>query len=54
MCGFQVGICHCLLPLLAIPLTFILIPDKLMTDTIHNIDTEDAEPGPAYPVESVV
>ena len=29
-----VAICHCLLPLLAIPLTFVLIPDKLMTDKI--------------------
>lgn len=33
--------CHCLLPLLAIPLTFLLIPDKLMTDRILD---EDAVP----------
>ena len=38
-CNFEnlsmlVAICHCLLPLLAIPLTFVLIPDKLMTDKI--------------------
>lgn len=36
-----VGICHCLLPLLAIPLTFFLIPDKLMTDKI--VDDEEEE-----------
>jgi hypothetical protein len=38
-CNFEnlsllVAVCHCLLPLLAIPLTFLLIPDKLMTDKI--------------------
>eukprot|EP00283_Hemiselmis_rufescens_P025926 CAMPEP_0173441318 /NCGR_PEP_ID=MMETSP1357-20121228/23893_1 /TAXON_ID=77926 /ORGANISM="Hemiselmis rufescens, Strain PCC563" /LENGTH=550 /DNA_ID=CAMNT_0014406887 /DNA_START=22 /DNA_END=1670 /DNA_ORIENTATION=+ len=39
-----VAVCHCLLPLLAVPLTFILIPDKLMTDTIIEDDEEgDAE-----------
>eukprot|EP00290_Baffinella_frigidus_P011892 CAMPEP_0180150054 /NCGR_PEP_ID=MMETSP0986-20121125/21212_1 /TAXON_ID=697907 /ORGANISM="non described non described, Strain CCMP2293" /LENGTH=519 /DNA_ID=CAMNT_0022096899 /DNA_START=162 /DNA_END=1718 /DNA_ORIENTATION=- len=32
--GWLVFVCHCLLPLLAVPLTFILIPDMLMTDTI--------------------
>jgi hypothetical protein len=37
-----VGVCHCLLPLLAIPLTFILIPDKLMTDKILDDDAAAA------------
>jgi len=27
-------VCHCLLPLIAVPLTFLLIPNKLMTDNI--------------------
>jgi hypothetical protein len=49
----QVGVCHCLLPLLAIPLTFILIPNKLMTDNIHDINAADTEQG-TVPVESVV
>ncbi len=41
----QVGVCHCLLPLLAVPLTFLLIPDKLMTDTI----VDEAQPAPDAP-----
>jgi hypothetical protein len=32
--NWLVLVCHCLLPLIAVPLTFILIPDALMTDTI--------------------
>eukprot|EP00802_Teleaulax_amphioxeia_P003947 Tamp_03950.p2 GENE.Tamp_03950~~Tamp_03950.p2 ORF type:complete len:496 (-),score=123.98 Tamp_03950:2008-3375(-) len=36
-----VAICHCALPLLAIPLTFLLIPDKLMTDKIIEDDCCD-------------
>lgn len=40
--GWLVGISHCLLPLLAIPLTFILIPNKLMTEMI--IEDEASEP----------
>ena len=36
-----VAITHCLLPLLAIPLTFILIPDKLMTEKIISDDVHD-------------
>jgi len=57
--GPLVGVCHCLLPLLAIPLTFLLIPDKLMTDRILDSDDSDAPapdagPGPAKPAEPVV
>ncbi|KAJ1483458.1 folate-biopterin transporter [Baffinella frigidus] len=38
-CNFEnlntlVLVCHCLLPLLCIPLTFLLIPNKKMTDTL--------------------
>ena len=50
------GVCHCLLPLLAIPLTFLLIPDKLMTDRIIDdppaADGDSQGPGqkPAQPV----
>lgn len=38
-CNFEqlnmlVAICHCILPLLAVPLTFCLIPDAKMTDSI--------------------
>jgi len=45
-CNFEnlsllVAVCHCLLPLLAIPLTFLLIPDKLMTDKIVEDDCCD-------------
>ena len=29
---------HCLLPLLAVPLTFLLIPNKLMTDSVLEED----------------
>jgi hypothetical protein len=36
-----VAITHCLLPLLAIPLTFLLIPDKLMTEKIISDDVHD-------------
>ncbi|KAJ1491355.1 hypothetical protein T484DRAFT_1774838 [Baffinella frigidus] len=36
-----VVVSHCLLPLLAIPLTFVLIPDKLMTEKIINDDVHD-------------
>ncbi len=54
---WQVGVCHCLLPLLAIPLTFLLIPDKLMTDRILD-DSDGAAPeadaGPAKVAEPVV
>ena len=32
-----VAVTHCLLPLLAIPLTFVLIPNKLMTDKIVEV-----------------
>jgi len=35
-----VGVCHCLLPLLAVPLTFILIPDKKMTDSFVTSEDE--------------
>ena len=35
-----VAVCHCLLPLLAIPLTFLLIPNKLMTDKIVEVSSE--------------
>ncbi len=27
-------VCHCLLPLINVPLTFILIPNKCMTDNL--------------------
>jgi hypothetical protein len=40
-----VAVCHCLLPLLAIPLTFVLIPDKLMTDKIIDDDEMAETPG---------
>lgn len=33
-----VFVCHCALPLIAIPLTFVLIPDKKMTDKIIDDD----------------
>jgi len=36
-----VAVSHCLLPLLAIPLTFLLIPNKLMTDKIVEDDCCD-------------
>jgi folate/biopterin transporter len=36
-----VAVTHCLLPLLAIPLTFLLIPNKLMTDKIIEDDCHD-------------
>jgi len=36
-----IGVCHCLLPLVAVPLTFILIPDKKMTDKFVNDDDDD-------------
>ena len=39
--AWLVAVCHCLLPLLAIPLTFLLIPDKLMTDKIIEDDCCD-------------
>ena len=32
-----VAVTHCALPLLAIPLTFVLIPNKLMTDKIIEV-----------------
>jgi hypothetical protein len=35
-----VAVCHCLLPLLAIPLTFLLIPNKLMTDKIVEVRSD--------------
>ena len=42
-----VFICHVLLPLIAIPLTFVLIPNKRMTDKIISDDgteiTDDEE-----------
>jgi hypothetical protein len=31
-------VAHCLLPLLAVPLTFLLIPNKLMTDSVLEED----------------
>ena len=34
-----VFVCHCVLPLLAVPLVFLLIPNKLMTESLD-------EPGP--------
>ena len=34
-----VFVCHCLLPLCAVPLVFLLIPDRLMTEPLD-------EPGP--------
>jgi hypothetical protein len=37
--GSLVLVAHCLLPLLAVPLTFVLIPDKKMTDSI--LEPED-------------
>jgi len=37
-------VAHCLLPLLAIPLTFVLIPDKRMTDVILDADKYDLDP----------
>ena len=37
-----VAVCHCLLPLLAIPLTFLLIPNKLMTDKIVEVRSDSA------------
>ncbi|EKX41851.1 hypothetical protein GUITHDRAFT_88253 [Guillardia theta CCMP2712] len=45
-CDFEnlnmlVLVCHCLLPLIAIPLTFLLIPNKRMTDKL--IDDEGRE-----------
>ena len=33
-----VGVCHCALPLLAVPLTFWLIPNRLMTDKLLDED----------------
>eukprot|EP00802_Teleaulax_amphioxeia_P012002 Tamp_12040.p1 GENE.Tamp_12040~~Tamp_12040.p1 ORF type:complete len:568 (+),score=107.15 Tamp_12040:49-1704(+) len=36
---------HCLLPLLAIPLTFVLIPDKLMTDVVLDPEKYDMTRG---------
>jgi len=36
-----VAVTHCALPLLAIPLTFVLIPNKLMTDKIIEDDCAD-------------
>ncbi len=52
---WQVG--HCLLPLLAIPLTFLLIPDKLMTDSFDDPDgsgDSDGPPGPASGAEPAI
>mmetsp|Transcript_23524 Transcript_23524/g.47952 ORF Transcript_23524/g.47952 Transcript_23524/m.47952 type:complete len:154 (+) Transcript_23524:42-503(+) len=41
--GTLVLVCHCLLPLIAVPLTFWLIPNKLMTDTILEDGAHDAQ-----------
>ena len=37
---WQILVAHCLLPLVCIPLTFVLIPDKKMTDTVLDDDDE--------------
>eukprot|EP00286_Rhodomonas_abbreviata_P018291 CAMPEP_0181310308 /NCGR_PEP_ID=MMETSP1101-20121128/12516_1 /TAXON_ID=46948 /ORGANISM="Rhodomonas abbreviata, Strain Caron Lab Isolate" /LENGTH=570 /DNA_ID=CAMNT_0023416927 /DNA_START=15 /DNA_END=1727 /DNA_ORIENTATION=+ len=42
--AWLVGICHCILPLFAIPLTFVLIPDLLMTDKIIDDEHVAEEP----------
>jgi hypothetical protein len=43
-----VFVCHCLLPLLAVPLVFLLIPNKLMTESLD-------DPAPAEtPADEVV
>ena len=34
--GWLVLVCHCLLPLIAVPLTFVLIPDMRMTDSFEH------------------
>jgi hypothetical protein len=41
--GTLVLVAHCLLPLLAVPLTFLLIPNKLMTDSV--LEEEDESGG---------
>jgi hypothetical protein len=38
-------VAHCLLPLLAVPLTFVLIPNKLMTDSVLEEAGPEPEPG---------
>ena len=35
---WQILVAHCLLPLVCIPLTFVLIPDKKMTDMVLDDD----------------
>ncbi len=35
---WQILLAHCLLPLVCIPLTFVLIPDKKMTDMVLDDD----------------
>mmetsp|Transcript_80293 Transcript_80293/g.215210 ORF Transcript_80293/g.215210 Transcript_80293/m.215210 type:complete len:128 (+) Transcript_80293:1336-1719(+) len=51
-CNFEnlstlVLVCHCILPLFAVPLVFLLIPNKLMTEPL-----EDEEP-PSTPTSDV-
>jgi hypothetical protein len=37
-----VFVCHCLLPLLSVPLVFLLIPNKLMTESLDEAAPETA------------
>jgi hypothetical protein len=43
---WQILVAHCLLPLVCIPLTFVLIPDKKMTDMVLD-DDEDGHGTPS-------
>jgi hypothetical protein len=36
-----VFVCHCLLPLLSVPLVFLLIPNKLMTESLDEPSPEE-------------